>query len=76
MSANDARQVSSLSVVVSHVARWLRDEEAGSSNLPTPTQVKGHVPSPGGMAFFAAVQQQSTAAGRQVETLRGADPVN
>ena len=33
-------------LLVQHLARWLRGEEAGSSNLPTPTSSEGirHVP--------------------------------
>ena len=42
------------------VSRCLRDEEAGSSNLPTPTQVKGHLPRRD-VAFSYAVQQRSSA---------------
>jgi hypothetical protein len=30
-------------VVVGHIARWLRDEEAAGSNPATPTQVTGHL---------------------------------
>ena len=41
-------------------ASAVRDEEAAGSNPATPTQVTGHSPR-WGVAFFYAVQQQSTA---------------
>ena len=47
-------------MVVGHIARWLRDEEAAGSNPATPTQVTGHS-LPGDVAFIYAVQQQSAA---------------
>ena len=41
-------------------ARFVRDEEAAGSNPATPTQLTGHSPK-GDVAFFYAVQPQSTA---------------
>jgi hypothetical protein len=40
--------------------RAVRDEEAAGSNPATPTQVTGHSPTQA-VAYFYAVQQQSTA---------------
>jgi pimeloyl-ACP methyl ester carboxylesterase len=53
-SAGDA------AALIVRVCTWLRDEEAAGSNPATPTQVTGHSPRRD-VAFFSAVQQQSTA---------------
>jgi hypothetical protein len=50
-----------LELVVHHIARWLRDEEAAGSNPATPTQVTGHSPTMGrGLSFCRTAANYST----------------
>ena len=53
-------QVQAAPPQAAHVWLCLRDEEAAGSNPATPTQVTGHSPTQA-VAYFYAVQQQSTA---------------
>jgi hypothetical protein len=42
---DECSQVARPTDLATHEATWLRDEEAGSSNLPTPTSSQARFPS-------------------------------